>query len=68
MCALSPHPAVSRTAWFYQIKTGHCLTGQYLNWTKNRPTPQCWWYRYPNQIREHLFKVCPEWKAQQKNL
>jgi len=20
---------------FYQIKTGHCLTGQYLNWTKN---------------------------------
>jgi len=28
---------------FYQIKTGHCLTGQYLNWTKNRPTPPCWW-------------------------
>ena len=24
---------------FYQIKTGHRLTGQYLNWTKNRPTP-----------------------------
>jgi len=23
---------------FYQLKTGHCLTGQYLNWTKNRPT------------------------------
>jgi len=22
---------------FYQIKTGHCLTGQYLNWTKDRP-------------------------------
>ena len=22
---------------FNQIKTGHCLTGQYLNWTKNRP-------------------------------
>jgi len=20
---------------FYQLKTGHCLTGQYLNWTKN---------------------------------
>jgi len=31
---------------FYQLKTGHCLTGQYLNWTKNRPTPQCWWCRY----------------------
>jgi len=27
---------------FYQLKTGHCLTGQYLNWTKSRPTPQCW--------------------------
>jgi len=26
---------------FYQLKTGHCLTGQYLNWTKSRPTPQC---------------------------
>jgi len=52
----------------YQIKTRHCLTGQYLNWTKNRPTPQCWWCRYPNQTREHLFKVCPEWNAQQKIL
>ena len=53
---------------FYQIKTGHCLTRQYLNWTKNRPTPQCWWCRYPNQTREHLFKVCLELKAQQKIL
>jgi len=53
---------------FYQVKTGHCRTGQYLNWTKNRPTPQCWWCRYLNQTREHLFKVCPEWKAQQKTL
>jgi len=24
---------------FYQLKTGHCLTGQYLNWTKSWPTP-----------------------------
>jgi len=55
-------------SWFYQTKTWHCLTGQYLNWTKNRATPQCWWCRYPNQTREHLFKVCPEWKAQQKIL
>jgi len=53
---------------FYQIKTGFCLPGQYLNWTKNWPTPQCWWCRYPNQTREHLFKECPEWKAQQKIL
>ena len=53
---------------FYQIKTGHCLTGQYLNWTKKRATPQCWWCQYPHQTREHLFKECPEWKAQQKIL
>jgi len=23
---------------FYQLKTGHCLTGQYLHWTRNRLT------------------------------
>jgi len=51
---------------FYQLKTGHCLTGQYFNLTKNRPTPQCWWCRYRMQTREHLFKECPEWKPQQK--
>jgi len=22
---------------FYQIKTGHCLTGQYLHWTRRSP-------------------------------
>ena len=53
---------------FYQLKTGNCLTGQYLHWTKNRPTPQCWWCRYQMQTRDHLFKVCPEWKTQQKIL
>ena len=53
---------------FYQIKTGHCLTGQYLNWTKSRSTPQCWWCRYRTQTRDHLFKECPEWKPQQKIL
>jgi ribonuclease HI len=39
-----------------------------LHWTKNRTSPQCWWCRYPTQTREHLFKVNPEWKAQQKIL
>jgi len=53
---------------FYQLKTGRCLTGQYLQWTMNRPTAQCWWCRCPTQTRDHLFKVCPEWKAQQKVL
>ena len=53
---------------FYQLKTGHCLTGQYLNWMKRLPTPQCWWCRYRTQTRDHLLKECPEWKPQQKIL
>jgi len=53
---------------FYQLKMGHCLTGQYLNWTENRPTPPCWWCRYRTQTRDHLFKECPEWKPRQKVL
>ena len=40
---------------FYQMKTRHCLTGRYLNWTKNRATPRCG-CRYPQQTGEHLFK------------
>jgi len=51
---------------FYQPKTGHFLTGQYLHWTKNRLTAQCWWCRCQTQARDYLFRVCPEWKAQQK--
>jgi hypothetical protein len=53
---------------FYQLKTGHCLTGQYLNWTKKQPTAQCWWCPYQIQTREHCFKACPAWKEQQKTL
>jgi hypothetical protein len=26
------------TSRFYQLKAGHCLAGQYLNWTKSRPS------------------------------
>ena len=53
---------------FYQLKTGHCLSGQYLHWTKNRTTRQCRWCRYRTQTRDHLFKECLEWKPQQKIL
>jgi hypothetical protein len=53
---------------FYQLKTGHCLTGQHLNWTKRRPTPQCWWCGSGTQTRDHLFKECAEWRGQQKIL
>jgi len=51
---------------FYQLKTGHCLTGQYLQWTRNRPTAQYWWCRYRAQTRGHLLKAYPQRKAQQK--
>jgi hypothetical protein len=53
---------------FYQLKTGHCLTGQYLQWAKNRTTGKCGWCSYKVQTREHLFKNCPRWKPQQKIL
>jgi len=51
---------------FFQMKTGHCLTMQYLHWTKNRSSAQRWWCKYRTQTQDHLFKVCPEWRAQQK--
>jgi len=53
---------------FYQLKTGHAQTGQYLHWAKVRPDAQCWWCKCPSQKREHLFKACLEWKMQQKVL
>ena len=53
---------------FYQMKTGHCLTGQYLAWTTRRPDATCWWCQYKIQTREHLFKNRPQWKSQQKIL
>jgi hypothetical protein len=56
------------TSRHYQLKTGHCLTGQYLAWTTNQPTAKCWWCGYKTQTREHVFKNCPEWKLQQKDL
>jgi len=53
---------------YYQLNTGHARTGQYLHWAKARPTAQCWWCRCPPQTRDHLFRVSPEWKMQQKAL
>jgi ribonuclease HI len=52
----------------YQLKTGHCLSGKYLHWTKNRATTPCWWCRYRTLTRDQLFKECPEWRLQQKIL
>ena len=53
---------------FYQLKMGHCLTGEYLHWTKSHPNPQCWWCRCPRQTRDHLLKRCPRWKEEQRTL
>jgi len=68
-----PDPTVAKAnkrlaSRFYQLKTGHCLTGQYLAWTTRRPDATCWWCQYKIQTREHLFKNCPQWKSQQKTL
>jgi len=53
---------------YYQLKTGHCWTGQYLHWEKARPAAQCWWCQCPTKTRDHLSKVCREWRMQQKIL
>ena len=53
---------------YYQLKTGHCRTGQYLKATKNTATAECGWCHYKTQTREHLFKHCDKWKMQQKIL
>ena len=50
------------------METGHSLTGQYLNWTKNGATAQCWWCQYATQTRDDILKNCPKWKMQQKVL
>jgi len=60
-----PDPTVAKArkrpaARFYQLKTGHCLTGQYLAWTMRRPDATCWCCQYHTQTRDHLFKHCPE--------
>jgi len=48
---------------FYQLKTGHCFTGQYVPEPDKEPTHSC-----RTQTWDHLFKICPEWKAQQRIL
>ena len=52
----------------YQLKMGHCLTGQYLSWTENRPSAQCRWFPYRTQMRENVLINCPHWKMQQREL
>jgi hypothetical protein len=53
---------------FYQLKTGHYLTRQFLHRTKSRPTTQCWCCASRTQTRDHLFKECAERRDQQRTL
>jgi len=69
----NPVPAKSKkgtAARYYQLKTGHALTGNYLRWIGSREDDTCWWCHQPGitQTREHLFKVCTAWRRQQKVL
>jgi len=52
----------------YQLKTGHCLTEQYLQWITRMPDDKYWWCNYETQTGEHLFKYCPQWKRQHQAL
>jgi len=51
---------------FYQLKKGHCLTGQYLAWTNRRLDATCWRCQYSIQTREHLFKTAPNGRANRR--
>ena len=70
----TPARAEKRTASrFYQLKSGHALTGVYLKSTDNQPDDHCWWCDPDNdcgvqQTRDHLFKHCSRWKDQQAQL
>jgi ribonuclease HI len=68
-----PAPAKARkgiASRYYQLKTGHALTGVYLKWIGSREEDTCWWCHRPGitQTREHLFKTCTAWRQQQKML
>ena len=60
--AATPAKALKRlVSRFYQMKTGHALTGKYLKHIGSRESNACWWCGRPgaSQTREHLFKSCP---------
>jgi len=66
-------PPWRTAARFYQLKSGHALTGVYLKNTDNRPDDHCWWCDPENisgtqHTRDHLFKHCSRWKDQQAEL
>ena len=51
---LTPSRAEKRTASrYYQLKSGHALTGVYLKNTDNRPYDHCWWCDPENDSGTH---------------
>ena len=50
-------------ARFYQLKTGHCLTGHYLQWTTRRPDAECWWCNYKPHTESICSRTARSWKA-----
>ena len=54
---------------FYQLKTSHCLTGQYFQWTTRRPNTKCWWCQDSIQTVNIFSRTAPSgvW-CQQKTL
>jgi len=44
---------------FYQLKTGHCLTGQCLQWTTRRPDTKCLWCQYSIHPSEPSIQELP---------
>jgi len=58
----TPARAEKRTASrYYQLKSGHALTGVYLKSTDNRPDDHYWWC-------DPDIKHCHRWKGQQAEL
>jgi len=68
----TPARAEKRTASrYYQLKSGHALTGVHLKSTDNRPD-HCWWRDPENdsgthQTRDHLFKHCHSGRTSRPN-
>ena len=66
---LQSRKACSQSSWLIpEAILDILMTYLPLSWAKVRPDAQCWWCKCPSQTRDHLFKVCPEWKVQQKTL
>jgi len=53
----SPLKGTRLASRYYQLKTGHARTGQYLHWAKVRPDAQCWWCKRPRK-RETTSSRC----------